>query len=157
MINQYKELQETKQVQNYGLAEWLKDIQEAIREGYEFDFDSNEGYPQAIGHVFTCIMKLRRMDWLGQVGKNADAVFPDLDFPPIEEPRVYPGGSKDGSPTIPAPVIGDLLPDKQAEPSAVFPSTSAEDLFVPLFQDEEPVVTPEVEQPAKRGPKPKNK
>ncbi len=139
MINQYKELQETRQVQNYGLAEWLKDVQAAIYDGYEFDFETNSAYPQAIGHVFTCTMKLRKpvLNTLPQMLQETEPV---LAFPPIEEP-----------------VIENLLPDKQAELFTVLPSGETEDADAPLFQDEEPVVTPEVDQPVKRGPKPKNK
>jgi len=48
-----------KQVENYGFAEWLKEVQEVIQDGYEFDFDSNDGYPLQIGTVYTAVMKPR--------------------------------------------------------------------------------------------------
>lgn len=66
----------------------------------------------------------------------------------------------------------DVLPVKQAEESEVLPVDEAKDVLVrtilkdsdsliaPWSQTESPVVaqeTPEVDQPAKRGPKPKNK
>jgi len=48
-----------KRVENYGFAEWLKEVQEVIQDGYEFDFESNDGYPLQIGTVYTAVMKPR--------------------------------------------------------------------------------------------------
>lgn len=48
-----------KQVENYGFAEWLKEVQEVIQDGYEFDFESNANYPLQIGTVYTAVMKPR--------------------------------------------------------------------------------------------------
>lgn len=42
-------------VENYGLFEWLVELQEAIKQGYELD-TSNEGWPQVFGSVYTCLM-----------------------------------------------------------------------------------------------------
>lgn len=48
---------ETIRVENYGLIEWLTDLQQQIKLGYEIDFSTNEGYPQSFGSVYTCLMK----------------------------------------------------------------------------------------------------
>jgi len=146
-LNNGDTLPETLTVQNYGLAEWLKDVEQAIHNGYEFDFDSNEGYPQSIGHVFTCIMKLHKYKWLEQ---TVQQVEPVLDFPPIVEPVEI----KDVLVIAPF-ATGGLLPDEQKlvgeQPSdqKVYPGGSPD---TPVMTE-----TPEQEQPAKRGPKPKNK
>jgi len=163
-LNNGDTLPETLLVQNYGLAEWLKDVEQAIHNGYEFDFDSNEAYPQTIGHVHTCIMKLRKpnLNWLPQTLQQTEPV---LDFPPIVEPVVEK----------------DVLPVKQAETPSVLAFSEAGDVLgitpFALLPDEQKLVgeqpsnsivakeetvvakpeTSEVDQPAKRGPKPKNK
>ena len=43
-------------VQQYGLAEWLAEVEELMNQGYKFDFESNENYPQSIGHMFTAVL-----------------------------------------------------------------------------------------------------
>lgn len=113
-------------VENYGLWEFLQDLQQGINQGYELD-ESNEGWPQVFGSLYTCLMVEKK---------------------------------------------SKLLPDKQAETSVVLPVDEAKDVLVrtipkdsdslitPWSQTESPVVaqeTPEVDQPAKRGTKPKNK
>lgn len=69
MIEQQKHTNKI-QVQNFGLVEWLKDVQEAIQAGYEFDFETNEGYPQVIGTVYTCLMQPREY-------KQVEQLLPD--------------------------------------------------------------------------------
>jgi len=46
-----------KRVEDYSLATWLEQVQECIQDGYEFDMESNIGYPTQIGSVYTCLMK----------------------------------------------------------------------------------------------------
>ena len=43
-------------VQNYGLAEWLAEIEQQINAGYKFDFESNDCYPQNMGYMFYAIL-----------------------------------------------------------------------------------------------------
>lgn len=43
-------------VQNYGLAEWLAEIEQQINAGYKFDFESNDCYPQNMGYMFYAVM-----------------------------------------------------------------------------------------------------
>lgn len=79
MIEQQKHTNKI-QVQNFGLVEWLKDVQEAIQANYEFDFETNEGYPQVIGTVYTCLMQPREY-------KQVEPVLPDK---PVETIPVLP-------------------------------------------------------------------
>ena len=43
-------------VQNYGLAEWLAEIEQQINAGYKFDFESNDCYPQNMAYTFYTIL-----------------------------------------------------------------------------------------------------
>jgi len=45
---------DTKRIESYGLYDFCKDIQEALNEGYVFDFDTNENFPTAYGTMLTC-------------------------------------------------------------------------------------------------------
>ena len=134
MIEQLKDSDKI-QVQNFGLAEWLKDAQEAIQAGYEFDFETNEGYPQQIGHVYTCQM-------LPVKQKQVEQVVTELE-PMVITPWV-------GSESVPSDLCVTLE------------ETTSEPVFSPpteLVTELPPVVSEqkiaEVNQPAKRGPKPK--
>lgn len=43
-----------KRIESYGLYDFCQDIQEAFKEGYVFDFDTNENFPTAYGTMLTC-------------------------------------------------------------------------------------------------------
>lgn len=43
-------------IQAYGLEEFLRDVQELFQRGYVLDFETNEHYPQSIGHLFTAVL-----------------------------------------------------------------------------------------------------
>ena len=43
-------------VENYGLWEFLQDLQQGVSQGYELD-ESNEGFPQVFGSLYTCLLK----------------------------------------------------------------------------------------------------
>jgi len=140
MIEQQKDSNKI-QVQNFGLVEWLKDVQEAIQADYEFDFETNEGYPQVIGTVYTCLMQPRE-------NKEAEKQ---------SEPEVYPGGSPD-TPDMTSKSTNLVLPDKQAEAEPVLPTDEAVAILATT------VAKQETDQPTKRayvskgngtGPKPK--
>lgn len=47
---------QTKRIEAYSIAEFVQQVQQAIREGYELDLDTNENYPQQFGTLFTCGM-----------------------------------------------------------------------------------------------------
>jgi hypothetical protein len=137
MIEQLKDSDKI-QVQNFGLAEWLKDIQQAINEGYEFDFESNSGYPQQIGHIYTCQMMPRSVELSADTTVYLKPVLqettPVIDFPPIVEPVEE---TKD------ALVIAPWQESVVAQEATT------------VAKQETEKVTTEVNQPAKRGPKPK--
>lgn len=44
------------QLQEYGLAEFIKQIEVKVNAGYALDLDSNEGYPQQYGTLYTVRM-----------------------------------------------------------------------------------------------------
>lgn len=47
---------EIKTIETYSLYEFCKAVQEAVQEGYVFDFDSNDLFPQAFGSLMTAGM-----------------------------------------------------------------------------------------------------
>jgi hypothetical protein len=48
----------TKHIQENGVYMFAKSTQEAILDGYRFDFDSNQGMPSQFGYHFNCVMVL---------------------------------------------------------------------------------------------------
>lgn len=75
MIERVGETQEMR-IQQYGLAEFLQEAQELIERGYVFDFDSNERYPQSIGHMFICTMVPKNS--LKEVLNSTPAAAPEV-------------------------------------------------------------------------------
>ena len=47
-----------KKIQEYGLANFSKELQNAVLEGYRLDLDKNDGVPQAYGGFFECELYL---------------------------------------------------------------------------------------------------
>jgi len=47
-------------VENYGLPEWVAEIEQVINQGYKFDFETNEHYPQTMGYLYTAILVPRQ-------------------------------------------------------------------------------------------------
>lgn len=45
---------QTKRIEAYSIAEFVQQVQQAIRDGYELDLDTNDNYPQQFGTLFTC-------------------------------------------------------------------------------------------------------
>jgi hypothetical protein len=43
-------------VEEYSLAGWLAEVETVIKQGYTFDFESNETHPQAFGSMYTVLM-----------------------------------------------------------------------------------------------------
>lgn len=43
-------------IYEYSFFEFCQKTQEALKNGYEFDFDKNDGFPTAFGSVFTARM-----------------------------------------------------------------------------------------------------
>ena len=52
-------LQSKVKIEAYSLAEFCKLTQEAIKQGYEFDFETNEYFPQSYGSLKECTMVLQ--------------------------------------------------------------------------------------------------
>lgn len=49
-----------KEIQQYNLADFVEDVVQASKEGYELDLQSNENYPIQIGvGVYTCAMLMK--------------------------------------------------------------------------------------------------
>lgn len=47
-------MQDVKRIESYGLYDFCQDIEAAFKEGYVFDFDTNENFPTAYGTMLTC-------------------------------------------------------------------------------------------------------
>lgn len=47
---------QAKKIEAYGLAEYSAAVQQAIQEGYVFDFDTNENTPVSYGGYFTAVL-----------------------------------------------------------------------------------------------------
>ncbi len=45
-----------KVIEGNSLYDFLKEVQTLIQEGYEFDFETNEGFPQRIGLIYVSRM-----------------------------------------------------------------------------------------------------
>lgn len=46
----------TVRVETYGIAEFLKLVEPLIKDGYSFDYETNENYPQSYGAFYSAIM-----------------------------------------------------------------------------------------------------
>lgn len=46
----------TKQIEAYNLAEFCKLAQDAMQEGFKFDFDNNANYPTSFGSFFSAVL-----------------------------------------------------------------------------------------------------
>jgi hypothetical protein len=47
---------QTKQIQTYSFDTFCLETQNAVQEGFTFDFESNENYPQQIGTTFSAVL-----------------------------------------------------------------------------------------------------
>ena len=43
-----------KRIETYSLHEFCQEVQAAIKDGFSFDFESNENFPQNYGTLLTC-------------------------------------------------------------------------------------------------------
>jgi len=76
-----------KRVEDYSLATWLEQVQECIQDGYEFDMESNEGFPTQIGSVYTCLMKPKVQKVAPSASEEEKQEVP---VSPEDEPVVQP-------------------------------------------------------------------
>ena len=121
-----------KRIESYGLYDFCQDIQEAFKEGYVFDFDTNENFPTAYGTMLTC----------GLV-KAGEKVEPTDDV------------------AVVAPTVNEVLNEIVTETSQTEEIVQNMEQTEEVVTEETKVET-EVQEtaeatPAKRGPKPKNK
>ena len=86
-------------VENYGLAEWLAEIEQVINQGYKFDFETNANYPQTMGYLFTAIL----------VPKGDEQGVTQV------EPEPKPKDDTDVKPKVHAPKRGKLLKAEAVE------------------------------------------
>jgi hypothetical protein len=114
---------DVKRIESYGLYDFCQDIEAAFKEGYAFDFDTNENFPTAYGSMLTC----------GLVKANKK----------VEETETNTGI-----------VAQDVQPAEIVQDTAQV-TTEVEEVVQEVEQVTEE--TPETKEPAKRGPKPKNK
>ena len=116
---------DVKRIESYGLYDFCQDIEAAFKEGYVFDFDTNENFPTAFGTVFTCgLVKLVAQE----VEVKGKEVEETTEVTETEEAVT------------------------QTEQTAEVEQNEQQST-----ENEAPEETAEVKEPAKRGPKPKNK
>ncbi len=165
-------------VENYGLMDWVTDVQSAIQQGYEID-TSNEGYPQNFGSLYTCLMVeshnsgyvqnqllnhngllaeevqyLRKelKDLQEKTTSNGLVLTVELD----NEPQFATGGLLPKTEHVVgeevfvvAPFVEVVGPVVASEATNVAEKETEVDQESPTLRDRS--------EPAKRGPKPKNK
>ena len=123
---------DVKRIESYGLFDFCQDIEAAHKEGYVFDFDTNENFPTAYGSMFTC--------GLVKAGKEVEET---------KESTEVETEAKTEETT-------DEVKTEVEETAAVTAVTSVVEEVVTEVE-EVTQETSEVKEPAKRGPKPKNK
>lgn len=111
-----------KRIESYGLYDFCQDIEAAFKEGYVFDFDTNENFPTAYGTMLTC--------GLVKAGKKVEEVTETVTQTEQTEE-----------------VVQNTEQNTEETTEVVTEETT----------EVETNETPEVKEPAKRGPKPKNK
>ena len=55
-----KEKEDKKVIEAYGFIEFLKAVQAGVKEGYELDFITNEGFPQQMGTYYRGTLLLQK-------------------------------------------------------------------------------------------------
>lgn len=83
-------------VQAYGLEEFLRDVQELFQRGYVLDFETNEHYPQAIGHLFTAVLVPVDKTAEGSAEARADKPMPEVTPELLALQAVVEEGKKPG-------------------------------------------------------------
>lgn len=43
-------------VETYGVAEFLKELEPLLKDGYSLDFTENDNYPQSYGAFYSCVV-----------------------------------------------------------------------------------------------------
>ena len=79
---------QVKEVTSYSFYEFCRDAQQAILQGYRFDFDSNANFPQQFGSMLTAIML--KEETIKKEPAN-ELVGAAVEFEPEDKPVVKPG------------------------------------------------------------------
>lgn len=53
---QEKNHDESIKVETYGVAEFLKELEPLLKNGYSLDFTENDHYPQSYGAFYSCVV-----------------------------------------------------------------------------------------------------
>ena len=78
---------QVKQIETYSLYEFCQAVEQAVIDGYRFDFESNERFPQAFGSLMTAGMIKQE-----EVKQEAQQEPEQASEPEVEEkPVVKPG------------------------------------------------------------------
>ncbi len=72
---------QTQQVVSYNLIDFLDQVQTLIKQGYEFDFKTNQNVPQMIGSLFCCYMLKQKEDTVQQ----AEVVVSEPEVPKTKQ------------------------------------------------------------------------
>lgn len=79
-------MQEKVRVEQHGLADFCKEIQRLMREGYEFDFDTNENYPTTFGSFYFAGMVKN----VSEKAESTTEVQDNQDEPVVQEQQETP-------------------------------------------------------------------
>jgi hypothetical protein len=123
-----------KRIESYGLYDFCQDIEAAFKEGYVFDFDTNENFPTAYGTMLTC--------GLVKASETVEEVAEETTETETEQ-------------------VGESVTETEQTEEVVQNTEQNTEETTEVVTEETTEVetheTPEVKEPAKRGPKPKNK
>lgn len=120
---------DVKRIESYGLFDFCQDVEAAFKEGYVFDFSTNENFPTAYGTMLTCgLVKAVEVTEV----ETADEAKTEVEELVQETAAV----------TAVTSVVEEVVQE-------------VEQVSTDVEQTTEEVT--EVKEPAKRGPKPKNK
>lgn len=77
---------QVKTIETYSLYEFCQAVQEAVIDGYRFDFNSNDKFPQAFGSLMTAGMVKVEAEEVKQ-----ESVVQEPEQPTEDKPVVKPG------------------------------------------------------------------
>lgn len=67
----------TKTIECYDFPEFCRRMQEAIQEGYEFDFESNERFPTSFGGYYNVILVFRPSNSVQMIEEETEVIISD--------------------------------------------------------------------------------
>ena len=75
-------------VEDYGFAEWLAQVEQVIKQGYEFDFVNNENYPVGYGSMYTAVLVPVKVNEAQETQVEPESVPLSPTVEPLEETPV---------------------------------------------------------------------